>query len=113
MDLFDSSKLRYQPKNSETMETCIADEELAKHIRNLLHRDIRIDDKDIHVTVRAGWVFLDGQVDFESDRDLVQSCVEEIFGVCRLTNNLTFPRVHTHSSSDGNPYEDRANIGAL
>ena len=95
------------------METCIADEELAKHIRNLLHRDIRIDDKDIHVTVRAGWVFLDGQVDFESDRDLVQSCVGEIFGVCRLTNNLTFPRVHTHLSFDGKPHEDRGNISTL
>jgi hypothetical protein len=43
----------------------------------------------------------------------VQSCVEEISGVCRLTNNLTFPRVHTHLSFDGKPHEDRGSISTL
>ncbi len=73
-------------------QTCIADFELARHISNLIHGEIRVDDRDIHVTVENGWVFLDGHVDFESDRRLVQSCVENIFGVSRVTNNLTFPR---------------------
>ena len=76
------------------MSSCIPDLAIAEQINSILHRDIRIDEHDIHVSVHDGWVFLDGHVDFEADRDLVQSRIENVAGVCRITNNLTYPR-HT------------------
>lgn len=74
------------------MTTCIPDLAIAEQISSILARDVRINDDDIHVSVHDGWVFLDGHVDFEVDRDLVQSRIENVTGVCRITNNLTYPR---------------------
>ncbi|GGN07018.1 hypothetical protein GCM10010967_48030 [Dyadobacter beijingensis] len=74
------------------MTTCIPDLAIAEQICNILHRDVRIDEHDIQVSVHDGWVFLDGHVDFETDRELVQSRIENVAGVCRITNNLTYPR---------------------
>lgn len=78
------------------MTTCIPDLAIAEQISNLLARDVRINDHDIHVSIHDGWVFLDGHVDFEADRDLVQSRVENVTGVYRITNNLTYPRQANH-----------------
>jgi len=74
------------------MTTCIPDFAIAEQISSILHRDVRIDEHDIQVSVHDGWVFLDGHVDFETDRELVQSRIENVAGVCRITNNLTYPR---------------------
>lgn len=76
------------------MSSCIPDLAIAEQINSIPHRDIRIDEHDIQVSVHQGWVFLDGHVDFEADRDLVQSRIENVAGVCRITNNLTYRR-HT------------------
>lgn len=73
------------------MTSCISDLSIEEHISSILHRDVRINDKDIHVSVRGGWVFLDGTVDFDSDRELVQQRIENVPGVCRIINNLTCP----------------------
>lgn len=77
------------------METCVSDLAFAKHISKLLNSNVRISDKDIRVTVDSGWVFLEGQVGYENERSLIQSCVENVFGVDRVVNNLTFPRANT------------------
>ena len=74
------------------MTTCIPDLAIAEQISSILHRDVRINEHDIQVSVHDGWVFLDGHVDFETDRELVQSRIENVAGVCRITNNLTYPR---------------------
>jgi osmotically-inducible protein OsmY len=74
------------------MTTCIPDLAIAEQISSILARDVRINDHDIHVSIHDGWVFLDGHVDFEADRDLVQSRIENVTGVYRITNNLTYPR---------------------
>jgi osmotically-inducible protein OsmY len=74
------------------MTTCIPDLSIAEQISSIFHRDVRINDNDIHVRVQDGWVFLDGAVDFESDREFVQGRIENVPGVCGVTNNLTCPR---------------------
>lgn len=73
------------------MTSCTSDLSIMEQISSILHRDVRINDKDIHVSVRGGWVFLDGTVDFDSDRELVQQRIENVAGVCRIVNNLTCP----------------------
>jgi osmotically-inducible protein OsmY len=75
------------------MGTCFSDQALAEYISNLLQNDVHTSGQDIHISVNSGWVFLEGHVGYESDRTLVQSCVENVFGVSRVINNLTFPRV--------------------
>lgn len=78
------------------MTTCIPDLAIAEQISSILHRDVRINESDIHVSVHDGWVFLEGHVDFETDRQLVESRIENVTGVCRITNNLTYPHRRNH-----------------
>jgi osmotically-inducible protein OsmY len=77
---------------STTMKTCISDSELFDHIRNALQQNSQFDDRDIEISVDEGWVSLNGKVEREEERVLVQSCIENILGVYCVTNNLTFPR---------------------
>ncbi|OJV21760.1 MAG: hypothetical protein BGO21_24605 [Dyadobacter sp. 50-39] len=74
------------------MTTCIPDLAITEQISSILHRDVRIPEQDIHMSVHDGWVLLEGHVDFEADRQLVQTRIENVAGVCRITNNLTYPR---------------------
>ncbi|WP_171037810.1 BON domain-containing protein [Dyadobacter luticola] len=74
------------------MKTCISDSALADHIKSALHQNSQLNDSDIHISVDEGWVSLDGRVGRETDRRVVQSCVEDILGVFGITNNLTFSR---------------------
>ncbi|MGG7665572.1 BON domain-containing protein [Dyadobacter sp. BHUBP1] len=78
------------------MTTCIPDLAIAEQISSILHRDVRINESDIQVSVHDGWVFLEGHVDFETDRQLVESRIEHVTGVCRITNNLTYPHRRNH-----------------
>lgn len=78
------------------MTTCIPDLAIVEQISSILARDVRINDHDIHVSIDDGWVFLDGHVDFQADRELVQSRIENVTGVYRITNNLTYPRQASH-----------------
>lgn len=78
------------------MTTCIPDLAIAEQISSILHRDVRINESDIQVSVHDGWVFLEGHVDFETDRQLVESRIENVAGVCRITNNLTYPHRRNH-----------------
>jgi osmotically-inducible protein OsmY len=76
------------------MKTWISDALLMEHIVSTLHQNSRLHDEDIRVSVNEGWVYLEGKVDQESDRQLVRESVERILGVYGVTNNLTFPRLH-------------------
>lgn len=78
------------------MTTCIPDLAIAEQISSILHRDVRINESDIQVSVHDGWVFLEGHVDFETDRQMVESRIENVAGVCRITNNLTYPHRRNH-----------------
>jgi osmotically-inducible protein OsmY len=76
------------------MKTWISDDLLMEHIVSTLHQNSRLHEDHIQVSVSEGWVYLEGKVDQESDRQLVQESVERILGVYRVTNNLTFSRFH-------------------
>lgn len=76
------------------MKTWISDALLMKHIVSTLYQNSRLRDEDIRVSVKEGWVSLEGKVDQESDRQLVQESVESVLGVYGITNNLTFSRFH-------------------
>jgi osmotically-inducible protein OsmY len=78
------------------MKTCSKDTALADHIRSALHQNSQLSDQDIAISVEEGWVLLEGKVTREADRRLVQLCVENILGVCGITNNLTFSRIHSN-----------------
>lgn len=78
------------------MTTCIPDLAIIEQISSILARDVRINDQGIHVSVQNGWVILEGHVDFEGDRDLVRTRIAHVTGVCRVTNNLTYPRRTKH-----------------
>lgn len=78
------------------MKTWISDAVLSKHIVSTLHQNSHLHDEDIHVFVHEGWVCLEGKVDREADRKLVQESVENILGVYGITNNLTFSRFHSN-----------------
>jgi osmotically-inducible protein OsmY len=74
------------------MKTWISDGVLMKHIVSTLHQNSHFHDEHIRVYVKEGWVSLEGKVDQESDRQLVQKSVESVMGVYGITNNLTFSR---------------------
>jgi osmotically-inducible protein OsmY len=76
------------------MNTLKSDAVLMKHIVSALHQNSHLHHNYIRVDVKAGWVSLEGKVDRESDRQLVEDSVECILGVCGITNNLTFSRYH-------------------
>lgn len=78
------------------MKTWISDAALLGHIVSTLHQNSHLHDENIRVSVKAGWVSLEGKVDQESDRQLVQESVESILGVYGVTNNLTFSRIHSN-----------------
>ena len=78
------------------MKTWIDDAVLMKHIVSAIHQNSHLHDENIRVSVKEGWVSLEGKVDQESDRQLVQESVESVLGVYGITNNLTFSRFHCH-----------------
>ncbi|WP_374760197.1 BON domain-containing protein [Dyadobacter pollutisoli] len=83
-------------ERSSNMKTWISDALLMKHIVSTLHQNSRLHDEDIRVSVKEGWVSLEGKVDQESDRQLVQESVERVLGVYGITNNLTFSWLHSN-----------------
>jgi osmotically-inducible protein OsmY len=70
------------------------DPEIAREAVEAIKRDLPISHKDIKVVVSNGWVTLEGQAEWNYQRDLAESAVRRIKGVKGVTDAITLkPRV--------------------
>jgi osmotically-inducible protein OsmY len=70
------------------------DPEIARDAVHELERHISIPGDKIKVTVKNGWVTLEGTVDWEFQKILAKSAVKKLKGVTGVTNNIEVkPRV--------------------
>jgi osmotically-inducible protein OsmY len=67
--------------------------EIWQAVKSALKSNIFLKENNIAVRVDGGWVYLEGTVESEEQRNLAQKTVSEIFGVARVTNYLTYPRL--------------------
>jgi osmotically-inducible protein OsmY len=64
------------------------DPEIARDAVRELERHISIPGDKIKITVKEGWVTLEGTVDWEFQKKLAQSAVKKLKGVTGVTNNI-------------------------
>jgi osmotically-inducible protein OsmY len=83
-------------QNQDVQTESPEDSDLFHAIKSALHRNVFIKEDNIEVNVDRGWVYLEGTVESEEQRNLAQKTICDIFGVARVTNYLTFPR-HKHT----------------
>jgi osmotically-inducible protein OsmY len=70
------------------------DPEIARDAVHELNSHISIPGDKIKVTVKSGWVTLEGKVDWQYQRTLAESAVKKLKGVIGITNNIEVaPRV--------------------
>lgn len=80
------------------------DPEIARDAVHELENHISIPADKIKVTVKSGWVTLEGTVDWQYQRTLAESAVKKLKGVLGVTNNIAVkPRV--------SPTEIKSKIG--
>jgi osmotically-inducible protein OsmY len=64
------------------------DPEIARDCIHELENHIAIPSDKIKVTVRSGWVTLEGTVDWQFQKTLAESAVKKLRGVLGITNNI-------------------------
>ena len=70
------------------------DSDVARAIAHVLEWNTNIPEGKVHARVQAGWVTLDGQVDWDYQRHEVERMVRHVRGVVGITNNIVVtPRV--------------------
>jgi osmotically-inducible protein OsmY len=95
------------------------DTDVAHSVTNALQWDIQVPDDKIKARVDAGWVWLDGEVEWEYQRAAAERAVRYLAGVTGLSNNIrirktaSVPDVKRHivSALHRNANIDAANIG--
>jgi osmotically-inducible protein OsmY len=65
------------------------DKEVAEAVRHALEWDVDVPDERIETTVSAGWVTLDGSVDYWSQREDAEWVVARLLGVQGVVNRIT------------------------
>ena len=77
------------------------DPEIARDAIQQLERHISIPGDKIKVTVKNGWVTLEGTVDRELQKKLAHSAVKKLKGVTGITNNITIkPKITPEEVKD-------------
>lgn len=69
-----------------------SDREILMLVRSALHSNVFINENNILINVNDGWVYLEGKVENEDQRNLAKKLIVDLFGVVRVINYLTFPR---------------------
>jgi len=64
------------------------DMEVAHAVADSLRWDIEVPDDQIKARVDNGWVWLDGEVEFEYERSAAERAVRYLIGVTGVTNNI-------------------------
>lgn len=65
-----------------------SDEEIARAIRHALEWNVLVPSKQIHSTVTDGWVTLEGEVSYFSERVSAANAVSHLLGVRGVTNKI-------------------------
>src|ERR1700733_6919637 len=87
-------ELEWDPKISSDNDISVkplwqrTDPEIARDAIDELERHISIPSDKIKVTVKNGWVTLEGTVDYEFQKKLAHSTVKKLKGVAGITNNI-------------------------
>ncbi|MFS2156740.1 BON domain-containing protein [Pseudomonas sp. Pseusp122] len=75
-------------------EDHVTDDMIAARAANIITWTTNAPEGSIKVTVRAGWVELEGQTDWQFERDSILRAVHKLTGVVGVTNKLTLrPRL--------------------
>ena len=70
------------------------DSDIARAIAHVLEWNTQIPEGQVHARVQAGWVMLEGEVDWDYQRHEVERMVRNVRGVVGITNNILIkPRV--------------------
>ena len=70
------------------------DSDIARAIAHVLEWNTRIPEGQVHARVQAGWVMLEGEVEWDYQRHEVERMVRNVRGVVGITNNILIkPRV--------------------
>jgi osmotically-inducible protein OsmY len=64
------------------------DPEIAREAVHELESHISIPNEKIKVTVKNGWVTLEGSVDWQYQKELAESAVKKLKGVIGIINNI-------------------------
>jgi osmotically-inducible protein OsmY len=64
------------------------DADIARAIAHVLEWNTNIPEGQVHAEVRAGWVTLDGEVDWDYQRHEVERMVRHVRGVMGITNDI-------------------------
>jgi osmotically-inducible protein OsmY len=64
------------------------DPEVARDVVHELESHVSIPSDQIKVTVKNGWVTLEGTVDWEYQKNLAKSAIKKLKGVTGVTNNI-------------------------
>ena len=78
-----ANDIEVKPSTSRT------DPEIAKDVLQQLQSHVSLPANQIKVTVRNGWVTLEGTVDWQYQRELAQASVKKLRGVIGVTNDIT------------------------
>jgi osmotically-inducible protein OsmY len=65
------------------------DADIAQAIARVFESNTQIPEGKVHARVQAGWVTLDGQVDYDFQRREAERMVRHVRGVVGITNNIT------------------------
>ena len=66
-----------------------ADDEIASRAADILSWDATLPKEGIKITVHNGWVYLDGEVNWQFQRSAAQDRIAKLSGLVGLVNNIT------------------------
>ena len=66
----------------------VDDSDIARSIAQVLSSNIQIPESKVHAKVQAGWVTLEGEVEYDYQRQEVARMVRNVRGVMGITNNI-------------------------
>lgn len=92
-----------------------ADDEIAIRVADIFAWDTAVPKDDIKVTVHNGWVYLDGEVDWQYQRQEAQDQIAKLSGLVGVVNNLVIrnrPRLPDIRRHIENAFERNAIIDA-
>jgi osmotically-inducible protein OsmY len=65
-----------------------SDKMIAAEIFRVLERETIVNENQIDVKVKKGWVFLNGNVDWDFERRMTKDVIEHLSGIKGITNNI-------------------------
>lgn len=81
------------------------DEEIAASALSALRNNWSVPDRDIRVKVENGWLYLDGNLEWNYQRDAAERSVRDLTGVKGVINNLTI-KTDSHDKVEQKLVED-------